>query len=142
MEHRRIHHCSTDTAVMIFHVDGTKPTDNRIFVFGSNRGGKHGAGAALEARLRFGALLGHGEGLVGNSYAIPTKTANFECLSLEEIEQYVETFVLFTLENPDMQFFVTRVGCGLAGNKDSDIAPMFRGAINCSFPENWRSYLT
>jgi hypothetical protein len=57
------------------------------------------------------------------------------------MEQYVETFVLFTLENPDMEFFVTRVGCGLAGNKDEDIAPMFRGAINCSFPENWRSYL-
>jgi len=126
---------------MIFHPDRTTPKDGRIFVFGSNRGGKHGAGAALEARLRFGALLGHGEGLVGNSYAIPTKTANFECLSLEEIEQYVETFVLFTMENPDMQFFVTRVGCGLAGNKDSDIAPMFKGAINCSFPENWRSYL-
>jgi hypothetical protein len=53
----------------------------------------------------------------------------------------VETFVLFTLENPDMEFFVTRVGCGLAGNKDEDVAPMFKGAINCSFPENWRTYL-
>jgi hypothetical protein len=127
--------------MMIFHPDRTTPKDGRIFVFGSNRGGKHGAGAALEARLRYGALLGQGEGLVGKSYAIPTKTANFECLSLEEIEQYVETFVLFTLENPDMEFFVTRVGCGLAGNKDEDIAPMFRDAINCSFPENWRSYL-
>jgi len=127
--------------MMIFHPDRTTPKDGRIFVFGSNRGGKHGAGAALEARLRYGALLGQGEGLVGKSYAIPTKTANFECLSLEEIEQYVETFVLFTLENPDMEFFVTRVGCGLAGNKDEDIAPMFRGAINCSFPENWAEYL-
>ena len=126
---------------MIFHPDRTTPKDGRIFVFGSNRGGKHGAGAALEARLRYGALLGQGEGLVGKSYAIPTTTANFECLSLEEIEQYVETFVLFTLENPDMEFFVTRVGCGLAGNKDEDIAPMFKGAINCSFPENWRNYL-
>lgn len=126
---------------MIFHADRTTPKDGRIFVFGSNLGGKHGAGAALEARLRYGALLGKGEGLVGNSYAIPTKTANFECLSLEEIEQYVETFVLFTLENPEMQFFVTRVGCGLAGNKDEDIAPMFKGAINCSFPEDWQVYL-
>jgi hypothetical protein len=126
---------------MIFHADRTTPKDGRIFVFGSNLGGKHGAGGALEARLRYGALLGKGEGLVGKSYAIPTKTANFECLSLEEVRSHVETFVLFTLESPDMEFFVTRVGCGLAGNKDEDIAPMFRGAINCSFPENWRSYL-
>jgi hypothetical protein len=127
--------------MMIFHPDRTTPKDSRIFVFGSNLGGKHGAGAALEARLRYGALLGQGEGLVGNSYAIPTKTANFECLSLEEIEQYVETFVLFTLENPDMRFFVTRVGCGLAGNKDEAVAPMFRGAINCSFPDTWTEFL-
>lgn len=124
-----------------FHRDGSLPTDDSIFVFGSNIAGIHGAGAARVAREKFGAKLLMGRGITGHSYAIPTKDADLECLGLTDIEKYVNQFVACTRQNPHLSFFVTRVGCGLAGNRDCDIAPMFRGAINCSFPQQWEEYL-
>lgn len=127
--------------MMTFHKDGTKPADDQIFVFGSNLAGIHGAGAAKAARDYYGAELGVGIGPTGNSYAIPTKSVNFDCLTLDQIELYVTLFSVYTQQNPHLKFFVTRVGCGLAGNHDSQIAPMFRGAINCSFAEEWMQFL-
>lgn len=128
---------------MKFHIDGTKPWLGDIFVFGSNLAGIHGAGAAQAARLYHGAALGVGAGLTGESYAIPTKDANFNCLTLEQIKPYVDAFVQYTKDTPELDFFITRVGCGLAGNYDSDIAPMFNGCgDNCSFAEEWRAYLS
>lgn len=121
----------------MFHKDGSRPLHGMVFVFGSNLAGIHGAGAAQAARLYYDAQLGVGQGMTGNAYAIPTKDADLNCLSLEWIKIYVAEFVQFTKDNPELQFFVTRVGCGLAGNRDEDIAPMFRGAINCSFPDTW-----
>jgi hypothetical protein len=124
---------------MIFHVDGTLPTDGSIFVFGSNISGYHGAGAAKVALQKFGAKYGNGIGLSKQSYAIPTKNRLLQTLPLDTIRQYVDIFVNFTETHPELTFFVTMVGCGLAGYKDHDIAPMFSGAKNCNFPNegNW-----
>jgi hypothetical protein len=114
---------------------------NDIFVFGSNLAGIHGAGAAKIARDHFGAPFGAGFGLMGRAFAIPTKDKHVETLELLEIQKHVTLFVYFTWYFPQYSFFVTRVGCGLAGYSDSQIAPMFKGAKNCSFAETWKPYL-
>lgn len=97
----------------------------KIFVFGSNLAGRHGKGAALLAKQRYGAIYGQGEGLQGDSYAIPTKDENIRTLPLEKISKHVATFLKFARENPDLTFTVTAIGCGLAGYKPQQIAPMF-----------------
>lgn len=110
-----------------------------IFVFGSNLAGRHGAGAALFAHQHHGAIYGIGKGPQGNSYAIPTKDYKLKSLSLYEIEIYVEEFLRYAIAHPELTFEVTRIGCGLAGYKDKDIAPMFlKTPENCILPENWR----
>lgn len=127
---------------MKFHKDGTQPGDDEVFVFGSNLAGVHGAGAA-KAALRYGARMGHGVGLQGRTYAIPTKDFDIKTLPIDNIKPYIERFKKVTLEHPQVKFFITRVGCGLAGYKDSEIAPLFRGCgDNCSFPKEWGAYLT
>jgi hypothetical protein len=101
-----------------------------IFVFGSNLGGFHGAGAAYDAREKFGAQLGVGVGFTGRSYAIPTKDSNLRTLPLEEIAKYVDKFLEETKEHPDKKFLVTKIGTGLAGYSSAEIAPLFKGAID------------
>lgn len=114
-----------------------------IFVFGSNLAGRHGAGAALFAHRNHGAIYRQGEGIQGESYAIPTKDYSIRTLSLIGIQQHVEKFIQFAREHPTYIFNVTRIGCGLAGYIDSQIAPMFNGApINCRLPEGWRYLIT
>lgn len=109
-----------------------------IFVFGSNLAGRHGKGAALFAKQYHGAIYGQGVGLQGNSYGIPTKNARLQTLSLLDISYYVRDFMAFAEANPDMTFEVTKIGCGLAGYKEEDIAPLFEGApSNCQLPEGW-----
>lgn len=109
-----------------------------IFVFGSNEAGRHGAGAALHARRCHGARLGQGVGLQGDSYAIPTKDRRLRTLPLPVIRRYVENFLDFARSHPSLAFQVTRIGCGLAGYSDADIAPMFAAAPdNCILPEEW-----
>lgn len=108
---------------------------NRIFVFGSNLAGRHGAGAALFAKRHFGAVYGKGEGLQGASYAIPTKGWMIETLPLEAIEKHVERFKAFARARPDLSFQITAVGCGLAGYTPEQIAPLFIDAPrNCCLP--------
>lgn len=98
---------------------------NEVFVFGSNLSGLHGAGAARKA-LEFGAKLGIGVGLVGSTYAIPTKDFGIlRTLKIEEIKPYVDEFISFAKSNPSLCFLVTEVGCGLAGYTTKDIAPLF-----------------
>ena len=110
-----------------------------IFVFGSNLAGRHGAGAALTALREYNAQYGQGYGMQGNSFAIPTKDEEIETLPLNKIEKYVESFLKFAALNPRLRFNVTRIGCGLAGYTDEDIAPMFKGAsANCILPAGWR----
>lgn len=111
-----------------------------VFVFGSNEGGRHGKGAALFAKLYYGAVYGQGFGLTGESFAIPTKTGEqkLRTLPLPAIREYVERFKAFASEHPELQFGVTRIGCGLAGYQDEQIAPMFVGApANCALPGIW-----
>jgi hypothetical protein len=109
-----------------------------VFVFGSNLAGRHGKGAALFALRNHGAIYGQGIGRQGNSYAIPTKDVQIKTLPLTEIEKYVDLFLQYAIENPDTIFEVTKIGCGLAGYKESDIKPMFKNApVNCKLPEGW-----
>jgi hypothetical protein len=125
-----------------YHQDGSLPAPGEIFVFGSNLAGRHGAGAAHVAARLFGAQYGIGCGPTGRAYAIATKDRKLQILSLEVIATQVELFLAHAVANSDSQFFVTRVGCGLAGYADSQIAPMFTGAPeNCSFASTWREHL-
>lgn len=113
-----------------------------IFVFGSNRAGRHGAGAALTARRHHGAVYGQGEGRQGDSYAIPTKDVELRTLNLHVIKGSVGEFLDYARAHPRLKFFVTRVGCGLAGYADYQIAPLFKGAPeNCELPKEWREYV-
>ncbi len=113
-----------------------------IFVFGSNLQGKHGKGAALHARQEHGAIYGKGEGLQGNSYAIPTKGTPYKTMPLNFISRNVRTFLKFAAAHPEMTFNVTAIGTGLAGYDHGQIAPMFAGApANCVMPEEWRELL-
>lgn len=113
-----------------------------VFVFGSNLAGKHGKGAAFDAMKRWGAKWGVGEGPMGSSYAIPTKGHNLEKLPLTEIEVHVKTFIRYAEANPKVTFIVTRVGCGLAGKKNSEMAPLFKDAPkNCIFDVAWRPWM-
>ena len=109
-----------------------------IFVFGSNEAGRHGTGAAKAAR-KHGAIYGQGRGRQGDSYAIPTKDKHLETRPLQSIALDVQIFIEYANAHPELTFEVTRIGCGLAGYKDGDIAPMFRGAPpNCVLPDGWR----
>ena len=119
--------------------------NKEIFVFGSNLSGRHGAGAARHAFMHHGAIMGQGMGLQGNSYALPTKGVNISFMPLEDIGRHVAAFISFAQIRPDLTFRVTRVGCGLAGFKDEEIAPLFRGALglsNVRLPKGWRHYIT
>ena len=99
--------------------------DNEIFVFGSNLRGWHQGGAAKHAQRYFGAVWGQGAGLQGQSYAIPTMQGG-----VDTIKPYVDDFIAFACENPEQRFLVTRIGCGIAGFKDEEIAPLFRMALH------------
>jgi len=103
--------------------------ENEIFVFGSNLGGRHGAGAARTAYMKFGAKMGVGVGLQGNSYALPTKDKYLNTLKREEILNYIDEFIDFAKSNTELTFYVTEVGCGLAGYEPKDIAPLFFSAM-------------
>jgi len=102
---------------------------NEIFVFGSNTAGIHGLGAAKQA-LQFGAVLGQGIGFFGRTYAIPTKDHRIKTLPLSRVAEYVSDFIDFTEQHESLKFLVTKIGCGLAGFSSSEIAPLFKRALN------------
>lgn len=109
--------------------------DNEIFVFGSNLQGMHGGGAARVAVERFGAVMGQGVGLQGQSYAIPTMQGG-----PNTILPYVEEFIQFAQHHPELTFLVTKIGCGIAGFTPQEIAPLFAGAVeveNIHLPEDF-----
>lgn len=115
---------------------------DEIFVFGSNDAGVHGAGAAKDALDLFGAIWGRGQGIQGQSYAIPTKDRHLRTKDVIEIETSVETFLLYAENNPDKTFYVTAIGCGLAGLSPAQIAPMFVNApANCVLPDEFKDIL-
>ena len=107
-----------------------KLEQEQIFVFGSNLSGRHGKGAAKTA-LGWGAKWGQATGLQGRTYGIPTKDASIRrTLTIIEIKPFVDEFIEFAKNNPDMIFLVTEIGCGLAGHKQKDIAPLFLDAVD------------
>lgn len=114
------------------------PKDDLIFVFGSNLAGRHGKGAAKKA-LQYGARYGYGVGLVGKTYAIPTKDKNLNVLPIQTIKEYVDAFKQLS-HTGQYRFYVTQIGCGLAGYKPQQIAPLFRGCQYCWFSESWLPY--
>jgi hypothetical protein len=126
---------------MNFHTTDFESSGLDIFVFGSNLAGRHGRGAAKDA-LSHGAKYGCGVGLSGDSYAIPTKDYRIQTLPLNSIRTYIEDFIEFSTQFHST-FYVTRVGCGLAGYVDSDIAPMFKNAPNNVYlPPEWKGILS
>ena len=96
-----------------------------IFVFGSNLQGAHNGGAARVARQKFGAIMGQGVGLQGQSYAIPTMQGG-----VDTIKPYVDQFIDLAREWDQNTFYVTRIGCGIAGFTDEEIAPLFDEAYD------------
>lgn len=114
-------------------ISNLKP--NEVFVFGSNLKGMHQGGAARVARKLFGAVVGQGVGMQGQSYAIPTMQGG-----VDTIKPYVDDFIAFATSHPELTFYVTRIGCGIAGFKDEDIAPLFYNAFeleNVILPEKF-----
>ena len=109
-------------------IDALAP--GQVFVFGSNLQGHHAGGAAAFALDRFGAIWGQGVGLQGRSYAIPTMQGG-----VETIKPYVDQFVAFAEQHPEMTFLVTPIGCGIAGFRPEEIAPLFAGAV--ALPNVW-----
>ena len=113
----------------------TKLQPDEIFVFGSNLAGMHGGGAARLAYQRFGAVWGQGVGLQGQSYAIPTMQGG-----VETIQPYVDEFIEFAKQHPQLKFLVTEIGCGIAGFSPSEIATLFeqaREVKNIYLPERF-----
>lgn len=112
----------------------------KVFVFGSNLAGRHGAGSALEAKKNWGAVTGCGFGRQGNSYAIPTKGLKLEVLDLDIIKFYVDKFQAYVYLHPEDEFHVVPIGCGLAGYRPEQIAPLFDNvAPNVVLPEDFKT---
>jgi hypothetical protein len=114
----------------------TELEPNEIFVFGSNLAGFHGGGAAHVAYKKFGAEWGVGVGPTGQCYAIPTMQGG-----VETVKPYVDDFIQYAKEHPEQIFLVTRVGCGIAGFSEKEIAPLFDAAKeleNVALPVGWR----
>lgn len=109
--------------------------EDDIFVFGSNLAGIHAGGAARVAYERFGAIMGQGVGIQGQSYAIPTMQGG-----VDTIKPYVDEFIALAREWDQNTFYVTRIGCGIAGFTDEEIAPLFAEALelyNVRLPESF-----
>src|SRR5262245_47383368 len=100
------------SGVLLFDVPGVGEVSNAIFVFGSNLAGRPGKGAARDARLWYGAIYGQGVGLSGQSYAIPPRDEQIRTLPLDIIRRHVDDFIAFAVSRPDLEFLVTRIGCG------------------------------
>ena len=108
---------------------------DEVFVFGSNLAGLHGGGAARTAVNMFGAVWGQGVGMQGQSYAIPTMQGG-----VETIAPYVDEFIEYARNHPEKRFLVTEIGCGIAGFRPEEIAPLFAGAVgieNISLPRRF-----
>lgn len=103
------------------HID--ELSENEIFVFGSNAQGYHGGGAAAFAMKKFGAVWGQGDGLQGQSYAISTMEG------LVATARNINRFIHFARVHPELRFYVTAIGCGIAGYTPLQIAPLFQKAV-------------
>jgi hypothetical protein len=112
---------------------------NQVFVFGSNLGGRHMAGAAFQAKHQFGAEDGIGEGLTGQCYAFPTLDANLQKRTDEQLGWSVKEFYRVARENPSRQFLLTKVGCGIAGYDEGYMRSLFADhPTNVVPPDDWK----
>lgn len=119
----------------------TELAPNEVFVFGSNLEGLHCSGTAKLAYQKFGAVWGVGVGLRGQSYAIPTMQGG-----VYAIKPYVDEFMIFAATHTNLVFLVTEIGCGIAGFRPVDIAPLFRKTVECNMqnvflPKSFYDYL-
>ena len=121
----------------------TSLPEGHYFVFGSNEAGRHGKGAALCAKKNFGAIYGQGNGEQGRSYDVATKDTCLRSLPLGQIRENVRVFLQHAINHPHKQWAVSRIGCGLAGYSDEEIAPLFKGhPSNVYFLDNrWQSFI-
>ena len=116
--------------------------EDTVFVFGSNLAGQHGGGAASTALQYFGAMQGVGRGWSGQSYAIPTMNEHLQQMPLSQIQHYIDDFKIYTKNHQKMTYFVTSVGCGIAGYTTEEIAPMFKGiSQNVILPNSFRPFV-
>lgn len=108
-----------------------KLNKNEVMVFGANTQGRHGKGAALNAKNKFGAIYGQAKGLQGQSYAIVTKElrSNYKPVTLDEVKEGIDNFIIFAKENTNLTFYVVEIGCNLAYFTVEQIAPLFRPAL-------------
>lgn len=102
---------------------------NEVFVFGSNMNGNHAGGAAFVAQERFGAEWGCPEGLRGQSYAIPTLNRNMEKVTRSQLTCSFATFITFCENHPEKVFYLTKIGCGIAGWSIYEVAAIFFNAL-------------
>ena len=120
----------------------TELPEDTVFVFGSNLAGIHDSGAARVAAQHFAAVKGVGRGWAGQTFAIPTLNEHLQQMPLSQIEHYVDDFKIYAKNHPKMKYFLTALGCGIAGYKVSEIAPLFKGIhSNVIFPESFRPYI-
>ena len=116
--------------------------EDTVFVFGSNMAGQHAGGAARTAKEFFGAVEGVGRGWAGQSFAIPTMNEHLQQMPLSQIQHYVDDFKIYAKNHPKMKYFLTSIGCGIAGYTVEEIAPMFKGiAHNVIFPASFRPFV-
>ena len=100
---------------------------NEVFVYGSNQFAIHGAGSARMAAQRFGAIYENCPmGLCGQSYGIITQSFNKIPVEIEFIHSQVLSFYYFAQLRPDLIFYMTKIGCGLAGFNIEEIAAIFK----------------
>jgi hypothetical protein len=118
----------------------TNLKENEIFVFGSNLNGNHAGGAAKLAQESFGVENGVGEGLTGQCYAFPTLDKEMQKVSKEELIKSRDLFYKIAEENKDKTFFLTKVGCGIAGFSEDEMKEIFKGESpkNIIMPAGWR----
>ena len=102
----------------------------QIFVFGSHASGHHAGGAARQAVRQFGAIVGQGEGVQGQSYALPTMHG------VDAFRRAIATFVAVAAAHPEFEFLLTKVGCGIAGYPEEQVIAMFREALPNGWPVN------
>lgn len=116
--------------------------EDTVFVFGSNLAGQHTEGAAKTALDHFGAVKNVGRGWSGQSFAIPTMNEHLQQMPLSQIQHYIDDFKIYTKNHPKTKYFITSIGCGTAGYKVEEIAPMFKGiSHNVIFPISFRPFV-
>lgn len=137
---------SNDLMTSLQDLSAVPATPSRVFVFGSNEQGKHGAGAARYAADNHGAIRGQGFGPQGNSFGLPTCAqpvgqSGWE-IPFDKFKDYVRLFICYAMLHPELEFQVTQVGCGFVGKTAEDVAPLFAQApTNCLFDDAWKPYL-